>query len=97
MATDRVHKQKTSKLNHVSFDKIVKMSCRNHDYLVKHTLEESDLIKRHFSDDNKMTRTDMPSGPASKEQKGMRIPTQKDALRSSADRWRMSPYVGRSS
>jgi hypothetical protein len=44
MVIDRVHKQKTSKLNHVSFDKIVKMLCRNHDYLVKHTLEEC-LIK----------------------------------------------------
>ena len=43
---DRVHKQKTGKLNHVSFDKIVKLPCHNHGYPVKHTLEECDLIKR---------------------------------------------------
>ena len=43
-SVDWVHKQKTGKLNHVSFDKIVKMSCRNHGYPVKHTLEECDLI-----------------------------------------------------
>jgi hypothetical protein len=48
---DRVHRQKTSKLNHVNFDKIVKMSCRKHGYPVKHTLEECDLIKRYFKGD----------------------------------------------
>jgi hypothetical protein len=44
VAIDRVHRQKTGKLNQVSFDKIVKLSCHNHGYLVKHTLKECDLI-----------------------------------------------------
>jgi hypothetical protein len=61
---DRVHKQKTGKLNHVSFDKIVKLSCRNHDYLVKHTHEECDLIKRYFKDDYKATGVNTPSESA---------------------------------
>ena len=35
MMVDRVHKQKTGKLNHVSFDKIVKLPCRNNGYPIK--------------------------------------------------------------
>ena len=63
MAVNRVHKQKTGKLNHISFDKIVKMPCCNHDYLVKHTLKECDLIKCYFSGNYKATGMDAPSGP----------------------------------
>jgi hypothetical protein len=70
VAVDRIHKQKTSKLSHVSFDKIVKMSCRNHGYLVKRTVEECDLIKRYFSGDYKMTGAGVPFGPADNEEKG---------------------------
>ena len=79
MMVNRVHKQKSSKLNHVSFDKIVKMPCRNHDYPVKHTLEECDLIKRYFSGDYKTTGTDVLSEPADNEEKGMRILTREGA------------------
>ena len=78
-AINRVHKQKTGKLSHVSFDKIVKMPCRNHGYLVKHTLKECDLIKRYFSGDYKMTGTGASSGPADNEEKGMCIPTREGA------------------
>jgi len=73
-AVDRVHKQKTSKFNHVNFDKIVKMPCHNHGYLVKHTLEECDLIQRYLGDDYKITGMDVPSGPASNEEKGDAYP-----------------------
>jgi hypothetical protein len=55
VAVNRVHRQKTGKLNHVSFDKIVKMPRRNDDYLVKHTLEECDLIKCYFNGNYKAT------------------------------------------
>jgi hypothetical protein len=79
-AVDRVHKQKTRKLNHVSFDKIVKMQCHNHGYLVKHTLEECDLIKRYFSGDYKATGIDAPSEPASNEEKGDAYPDPKGCL-----------------
>jgi hypothetical protein len=76
---DKVHKQKTGKLNDVSFDKIVKMSCHNHGYLVKHTLEECDLIKRYFSGEYKVpTQTHHP-GPQAMRRRGMHIPTQKGA------------------
>ena len=67
--------QKTTKLNHVSFNKIVKMLCHNHGYLVKHTLEECDLIKRYFNGDYKATCTDTPTGSAGSEEKGMHILT----------------------
>ena len=56
------------------------MPCRNHGYLVKHTLEECDLIKRYFSGDYKTTGMDAPSGPAGNEEKGMRISTREGAL-----------------
>jgi hypothetical protein len=69
-AVDRVHKQKTGKLNHVSFDKIVKMSCRNHGYLVKHTFEDCDIIKCYFNGDYKATGMDAPSRLAGNEEKG---------------------------
>ena len=78
-AVDRVHKQKIGKLSHVSFDKIVKMPCRNHGYLVKHILKECDLIKRYFSGDYKMTGIGVSSGPADNEEKGMCIPTREGA------------------
>jgi len=59
---DRIHKHKASKLNHVSFDKIIKMLCHNHDYLVKHTLQDYDQIKRYLKDDYKNDGPDAPSG-----------------------------------
>jgi hypothetical protein len=74
---DRVHRQKTSKLNHVSLDKIVKLPCRNHGYPIKHTLEECDLIKRYFKGDNKSTGTDASSGSISNEEKGDAYPDPK--------------------
>jgi hypothetical protein len=80
IAVDRVHKQKTGRLNHISFDKIVKMPCRNHGYPVKHTLEECDLIKRYFSGDYKATRTDVSSRPANNEEKGDTYPDPKGCL-----------------
>jgi hypothetical protein len=70
---DRVHKQKIGKLNQVSFNKIVKLPCRNHVYLVKHTLEECDIIKRYFKGDYKSIGSDALSRPASNEEKGIRI------------------------
>jgi hypothetical protein len=79
-AVDRVHKQKTGKLNHVSFDKIVKMLCHNHVYPVKHTLEKGDLIKRYFSGDYKATGMDAPSMPAGNEEKGDAYPGPKGCL-----------------
>ena len=74
-AVDRVHKQKTSKLNHISFDRIVKMPCHNHGYLVKHTLKECDLVKCYFSGDYKTIDTDTLSGHTDNKEKGMRILT----------------------
>jgi hypothetical protein len=50
---NRIHKQKASKLNHVSLDKIIKLPCHNHGYPVQHTLEDYDLIKRYFKGDYK--------------------------------------------
>ena len=79
MAVDRVHRQKTGKLNHVSFNKTIKLPCRYHGYPVKHTLEECDLIKRYFKGDYKSTGTDAQSRPAGNEEKGMRISTRKGA------------------
>jgi hypothetical protein len=80
VVTDKIHKQKTDSLNHVSFDKIFKMSCRNHGYPVKHTLEECNLIKRYFSVDYKMTSTDTPSGPTDNEEKGEVYPNPRGFL-----------------
>jgi hypothetical protein len=80
MAADRVHKQKISKINHVSVDKIVKMSCRNNGYPIKHTLKECELIKRYFSDDYRMTHTDVPSGPTDNEGKGDAYPDSRECL-----------------
>jgi hypothetical protein len=79
-AVDRIHKHKTSKLSHVSFDKIVKMPCHNHSYLVKHTLEECDLIKRYFSGDYKMVGTGAPFGPANNEEKEDAYPNPRGCL-----------------
>jgi hypothetical protein len=67
MGVDRVHKQKTSRLNHVSFNKIVKMSCCNHIYLVKHTLEECYPIKCYFNGDYKATSMDASTRSISNE------------------------------
>ena len=77
---DRIHKQKTGKFNHVSFDKIIKMSCHNHGYPVKHTLEECDLIKHYFSGDYEMTSTDALSGPTGNEEKGHVYPNPRGCL-----------------
>jgi hypothetical protein len=79
LITNTKHRTFTNKLNHASFDKIVKMPCCNHGYPVKHTLEECDLIQRYFSGDYKATGTDAPSGPAGIEEKGDAYPTQKGA------------------
>jgi len=76
----RVHKQKTGKLNHISFDRIVKLMCCNHGYQVKHTLEECDLIKCYFEDDYKETGMDAPSGSTSNEEKGDVFPNSKRCL-----------------
>jgi hypothetical protein len=46
------------------------MSCCNHGYPIKHTLEECDLIKHYFSGDYKATSTDAPSRLAGNEEKG---------------------------
>ena len=56
------------------------MSCRNHGYPVKHTLEECDLIKRYFSGDYKATSTGTPFGPTSNEEKGDAYPDPKGCL-----------------
>lgn len=69
MVVDRVHKQKDGKLNHISFDKLVKLWCHNHGYLVKHTLEDCGLIKCYFKGDYKIIGTDTPFGSASNEEK----------------------------
>jgi hypothetical protein len=77
---DRIHKQKTGKLNHVSFNKIIKMPCCNHGYLVKHTLEECDLIKPLFKGDYKTTDQDASSGSANNEGKRDAYPDSKGCL-----------------
>ena len=56
------------------------MSCRNHGYPVKNTLEECDLIKRYFSGDYKMTSTDAPSRPTDNEEKGDAYPNLRGCL-----------------
>jgi hypothetical protein len=56
------------------------MPCYNHDYLVKHTLEECDLIKRYFSGDYKATGIDVRSRPAGNEEKGDAYPDPKGCL-----------------
>jgi hypothetical protein len=45
------------------------MPCRDHGYLVKHTLEECDLIKRYFSGDYNMAGIGTLSGPTNNEEK----------------------------
>ena len=56
------------------------MPCHNHGYLVKHTLEECDLIKRYFSGDYKTTCTDVPFGPIDNEEKGDAYPDLRGCL-----------------
>ena len=56
------------------------MPCHNYGYLVKHTLEECNLIKRYFSGDYKATGTDTPSGPTGNEEKGDAYPDLKGCL-----------------
>ena len=77
---DRVHRKKTGKLNHVSFDKMVKLSCHNHGYPVKHTLKECDLIKCYFKGNYMATDMDTPSGFAGNEEKGDAYPDSKGCL-----------------
>jgi hypothetical protein len=62
------------------FDKIVKMPCRNHGYLVKHTLEECNLIKCYFSGNYKMASTGTPSRPADNKEKGDAYPEPRGCL-----------------
>jgi hypothetical protein len=80
VAIDKVHKQKTGKLNHASFDKIVKMSCRNHGYLIKHTLEECDLINRYVNGNYKAFGMDAPSEAVGNKEKGDVYPDPKGCL-----------------
>jgi hypothetical protein len=55
------------------------LSCRNHGYPIKHTLEECDLIKYYFKGDYKATGTGRHLDPSAMRERGMRIPTQKRA------------------
>ena len=77
---DRIHKQKTSKLNPVSFKKIIKSLCYNHGYPVKHTLEECDLIKCYFKGDYKATGMDAPFRSTGNKEKGDAYPDSKGCL-----------------
>jgi len=78
---DRVHKQKTSKLNPISFEKIIKSPCHNHGYLVKQTLEYCDLIKHYFKGDYKTTGMDEPTRSIDTEEKGDAFPDPKGCLK----------------
>jgi hypothetical protein len=80
VAVNRIQKQKTSKLSHVSFDKIVKMPCRNHGYPIKHTLEECDLIKHYFSGNYNMAGIGAPFGPTNNEEKEGMYPDPRGCL-----------------
>jgi len=80
MVVDRVHKQKTSRPNPVSFEKIVKGLCHDHGYPIKHTLEDYDLIKRYLKGDYKTTSTDKPARPTDDEEKGDVFPNPKGCL-----------------
>jgi hypothetical protein len=77
---DRIHKQKTGKLNHVNFNKIIKMPCCNHSYPVKHTLEECNLIKPLFKGDYKTIDQDASSRSANNEGKRDAYPDPKGCL-----------------
>jgi len=56
------------------------MPCHNHGYLVNHTLEQCDLIKRYFSGDYKMTSMDASFGSAGNEEKGDAYPDPRGCL-----------------
>jgi hypothetical protein len=56
------------------------MPCHNHGYPIKHTLEECDFIKCHFSGNYKATGTDAPSRPIDNEEKGDAYPDPKECL-----------------
>jgi hypothetical protein len=56
------------------------MSCRNHGYLVKHTLEECDLIKRYFNGDYKAFGMDTPSEAVGNKEKRDVYPDPKGCL-----------------
>jgi hypothetical protein len=56
------------------------MLCRNHCYLVEHTLEECILIKRYFSGDYKVTGMGASSEPTGNEEKGGVYPDPKGCL-----------------
>ena len=68
---DKIHKQKTSKLNPVSFEKIIKSPCSNHSFLVEHTLEECNLIKCYFKGSYKATGKDELAGSTDNGGRGM--------------------------
>ena len=56
------------------------MSCRNHSYPIKHTLEECDLIKCYFSGDYMMTSVGAPSRPTDNAEKGDAYPNPRGCL-----------------
>jgi hypothetical protein len=56
------------------------MPCHNHDYPVRHTLEECNPIKRYFSSDYKMADTGVPSRPTDNEEKGDAYPDPRGCL-----------------
>jgi hypothetical protein len=56
------------------------MTCRNHGYPVKHTLEECDLIKCYFSGDYKATNMEAPPGSTVNKEKGDAYPYLKGCL-----------------
>ena len=70
MTVDRIHKQKISWSNPLSFKKIMKASCRNHGYPIKHNLEDCDLIKHYLKGDYKTVNTDKLAGPTNDEEMG---------------------------
>ena len=49
---------------------IMKASCRNHGYPVKHTLEDYNLIKCYLKGDYKTVGMDKPAGPTNDEEMG---------------------------
>lgn len=77
---DKIHEQKTGKLNPINFDKIIKSSCCNHGYPVKYTLEECNLIKRYFKGDYKTTNKDKVAGSTNNGGKRDAFPDPKGCL-----------------
>jgi hypothetical protein len=56
------------------------MTCCNHGYLIKHTLEDYDLIKRYFKGDYKTTSPEASSGSANNDGKRDVYPNPKGCL-----------------